>query len=99
MKKHSNPDSSSGTSYFGHHFLATTASLRALFGEPHYAEGDYTIDEWVLDIGGGATATVYHRGETRYHEDQPIRWHVGAHKSADALAATLQIRELLTPTT
>lgn len=99
MKKHSNPESSSGTSYFGHNFMATTASLRALFGEPHYADGDYTIDEWVMDIGGGATATVYHRGETRYPEDQTLRWHVGAHKSADALAALLHIRELLTPTT
>ena len=99
MKKHANPESSSGTSYFGHHFMATTSSLRALFGEPHYAEGDYTIDEWVLDIGGGATATVYHRGETRYPEDQPIRWHVGAHHAADALATALHIREHLTPTT
>lgn len=98
MKKHANPESSSGTSYFGHNFMATTASLRALFGEPHYAEGDYTIDEWVLDIGGGATATVYHRGETRYPEDQPIRWHVGAHLPSDSLYAIIRIKDLLTNT-
>ena len=99
MKKHANPESSSGTSYFGHHFTATTASLRALFGDPHYPEEDYTIDEWVLDIGGGEAATVYHWGDTRYPEDQALRWHVGAHTRADALSALLHIRELLTPTT
>ena len=99
MKVHDNPETSHGTSYFGHHFMATTASLRALFGEPHYAEGDYTIDEWVLDIGGGEAATVYHWGDTRYPEDQALRWHVGAHTRADALSALLHIRELLTPTT
>ena len=100
MKKHTDPDkASNGTSYFGHHFTATTASLRALFGDPHYPEGDYTIDEWVLDIGGGEAATVYHWGDTRYPEDQALRWHVGAHTRADALSALLHIRELLTPTT
>lgn len=99
MKKHTDPDkASNGTSYFGHHFMATTASLRALFGDPHYPEGDYTIDEWVLDIGGGEAATVYHRGDTRYPEDQALRWHVGAKRPSDSLYAVMRIKELLTPT-
>lgn len=97
MKKHSNPESSSGTSYFGHNFMATTASLRALFGEPHYADGDYTIDEWVLDMHG-ITVTVYHRGDTHYPLEEPLRWHIGAHHRADSLAALLHLRELINPT-
>ena len=99
MKVHDNPDTSHGTSFHGHHFIATPGRLREIFGEPQFPDGDYTIDEWVLDIGGGEAATVYHWGDTRYPEDQALRWHVGAHTRADALSALLHIRELLTPTT
>ena len=98
MKVHDNPDTSHGTSFHGHHFIATPGRLREIFGEPQFPDGDYTIDEWVLDHEG-ETVTIYHRGQDHYPMEQPIRWHIGARRCSTSLSALLHIRELLTPTT
>jgi hypothetical protein len=101
MHKHDDIFSANGTSWHGQYIITTAARLTELFGEPTFdaPSCDGGQMEWTLDHDGMAI-TVYDRQSYSFDPYTPVRWHIGAHSSWNAMVAQHVLNNLINgPTT
>jgi len=91
--------STNGTSFHSHEFLASVEDIIAILGEPLWEDNtgeDKTNFQWEAETESGKVFTIYDWKEYRpISRTEEISWHIGGHSAMDTSEALQEIEKAI----